>query len=96
MKKYKVIFSENALADIEDGVFYYNEQRKGLGKRFAIAVQATLNSIRKNPFFAGVRYDDIRCAAVGVFPYLVHYKIETDTRAVKILSVYSTYKKELW
>ena len=55
MKKYKIIFSENALLDIEEAVIYYNEQQKNLGKKFAKEVQSTLNSIKKNPFYAMVR-----------------------------------------
>jgi len=42
----------------------------GLGKRFASQLLLTLNAIKRNPFFASVRYDDIRCAQVKKFPYL--------------------------
>lgn len=62
MKKYQVIFSPLALNDIEQAVGYYNEQQHGVGKRFAVQIQVTLNAIKKNPFFASVRYDDVRCA----------------------------------
>jgi len=46
--------------------------------------------------FATVRYDDIRCAGIKKFPYLVHYHINEDEQLVTILSVYSTYKEPLW
>lgn len=62
MKKYKVIFSPHALTDLEDAVYYYNEQQKGLGKRFAGQVQLALKSIKTNPHFASFRYEDVRCA----------------------------------
>ena len=96
MKKYKIVFSENALRDIEETVIYYNEQQKNLGKKFAIEVQSTLNSIKRNPFYSSIRYNDIRCAFVNIFPFLVHYKIETDINTVKILSVYHTNRNPLW
>lgn len=95
MKKYKVIFSSHALNDIEDAVSYYNGQQKGFGKKFAAQVQMALKSVKNNPHFASVRYDDVRCAMVPKFPYLVHYTIDEQTRTVIIAAVYSTHQKPL-
>jgi plasmid stabilization system protein ParE len=95
MKKYKVIFSSYALSDIEEVVLYYNTQQKGLGKRFAIQLQLPLKSIKSNPHFTSVHYDDVRCAQVPKFPYLVHYTIDEDTRTVLITAVYSTHQQPL-
>ena len=96
MKQYKVIFSENALIDIEESVLYYDSQKRGLGKKFATQVQTTLKSIKKNPFYATVRYGEIRCAVVNIFPFLIHYQIEINTTVVRILAVYNTSRKPLW
>jgi hypothetical protein len=40
-------------------VTYYEEIQSGLGKRFAIQLQYASNAIKRNPFFASVRYDNI-------------------------------------
>jgi hypothetical protein len=96
MKKYKVIFSKSALLDIEEAVNYYNVQQKNLGKKFAKEIHATLISIERNPFYSTVRYQNIRCAVVGIFPFLIHYQVETDVNIVKILSIYNTNRKPLW
>ncbi len=96
MKRYKIIFSENALLDIEEAVLYYNSQQNGLGKKFAIEVQATLSSIKKNPFYASIRYAEIRCAVVNIFPFMIHYQIEMDLDTIRILSVYNTNRRPLW
>jgi plasmid stabilization system protein ParE len=62
MTRYKVIYSAHALTDLEDAVYYYNQQQKGLGKRFAPQVQLALASIKKNPHFASFRYSAVpRC-----------------------------------
>jgi toxin ParE1/3/4 len=95
MKKYKVIYSPHALTDLEDAVDYYNQQQKGLGKRFAGQVQLALASIKKNPHFASFRYEDVRCAQVPKFPYLVHYTIDEATRTVLIAAIYSTRQEPL-
>ncbi len=68
MKNFEVTFSPVALDDVEETKSYYEKIQTGLGKRFSIQLQATLNSVRQNPFFASVRYDDIRCARVKKFP----------------------------
>ncbi|MDQ6902246.1 MAG: type II toxin-antitoxin system RelE/ParE family toxin [Bacteroidota bacterium] len=96
MKRVTVIFSSAAIDDVEQAVAYYEEKQVGLGKRFAAHVQVALNSIKRNPHFASVCYDTIRCARIKKFPFLVHYHIDEDALIVSIIAVYSTYKKPLW
>jgi hypothetical protein len=50
---------------------------------------------QNNPHFASFRYEDVRCAQVPKFPYLVHYTINEDTRTIFIAAVYSTYQQPL-
>jgi plasmid stabilization system protein ParE len=95
MKRYKIIYSAHALNDLEAAVDYYNGQQKGLGKRFAGQVQLALVSIKKNPHFASFRYEDVRCAQVPKFPYLVHYTIDEATRTVLVAAIYSTRQEPL-
>ena len=93
MKSFTVIFSPLALDDIEQTYNYYEQRQSGLGKRFAAQLQLTANAIKRNPFFASVRYDDIRCAQLKKFPYLVHYNIHEADKLVTVIAVYSTYKE---
>lgn len=93
MKKYQVVFSRLALDDIEQAVTYYNKQQKGLGKRFATQIQVALTAIKRNPFFASIRYENVRCAQVPKFPFLVHYLIDETSATVTIAAVYSTYQQ---
>ena len=93
MKSFIFIFSIVAIGDAEQATNYYEEIQPGLGKRFA---QEFFNSIKRNPFFASTRYDNIRCAQVKKFPYLVHYHIDEKEFSVTILAIYSTYKEPFW
>lgn len=72
------------------------KKQTGLGERFARQLQSTLNTIQRNPFFASIRYDDIRCAAIKKFPYLVHYHIDEEELVVTIIAIYSSYKEPFW
>lgn len=67
MKNLAVTFSPFALDDIEQAVGYYNQLQPGLSKRFTQQLQQSLTAIKRNPFFASVRYDNIRCAQVKSF-----------------------------
>jgi toxin ParE1/3/4 len=96
MKTFNVIFSPVAIDDAEQAVDYYEKKQTGLGKRFAAQLLLTLNTIKRNPFFASIRYDDIRCAGIKKFPYLVHYHINEEELLVTIIAVYSTYREPLW
>lgn len=62
MNSFDITFSPLALDDIEQTFNYYEARQTGLGKRFTSHLQLTLNAINRNPFFASVRYDEIRCA----------------------------------
>jgi toxin ParE1/3/4 len=89
------LYSTHALTDLEDAVYYYNEQQIGLGKLFARQVQLSLKSIKKNPHFASFPNEEVRCEQVPKFPHLVHYTIDEDTRTVLIAAVYSNYQQLL-
>jgi hypothetical protein len=70
MDSFEVAFSPMALDDINATVNYYEGLKQGLGDRFSKQLQATLNAIKRNAYFAAVRYDDIRAARIKKFPYL--------------------------
>lgn len=93
MKNFTVCFSPFALDDLEQAVDYCEHLQSALGKRFALQVERTLNAIKRNPFFAAVRYDEIRCAQVKKFPYLIHYQINEEEFLVTIIAVYATHRE---
>lgn len=95
LSRFKVTFSPESILDIREARSYYDEIQPGLGNRFSEELDKVLQSIKRNAQFATVRYADVRCARVRKFPFLVHYKI-MDSQWVRILAVYSTYKKPLW
>jgi hypothetical protein len=96
MKRYRFNISAGAFDDIADAVIYYNEKQKGLGKKFAMDVKATYTAIKRNPFFASVLYDDIRCAALKKFPFTIHYNIDIETKTIYILAVFNTWQEPFW
>ena len=95
MKDFSIVFSPFSLEDAEQAVAYYEEQQAGLGKKFALNLQLILNAIKRNPYYTSIRYEDIRCAGIKRFPFLVHYHINEESFQVTIIAVYSTHQEPL-
>jgi len=66
---------------------YYNEQQKGLGKRFKTQLKKELDKLKQNPFSRSLRYDDVRFAVPEVFPYAAHYTIDEEAHVIIIQAV---------
>jgi plasmid stabilization system protein ParE len=94
--EFNVFIEPEALNDIQEAVYWYNEKQKGLGKRFFSEVKKKIVFLRKNPFYA-IRYDNIRCVLVEKFPYLIHYYINENEKLIVIISIFhSSRNPNLW
>lgn len=94
---FKLIYAVEVFDDLQENINWYNKKRSGLGSRFYKAVKDQTIRINKNPFSVAIRYDDIRCAKVKGFPYLVHYKIFQDANIIKVVAVLSTHRNpQIW
>jgi len=86
-----MVFKVNpeAKADIQHQIHYYNDQQKGLGKRFHADVKQTFADIRKNPFYQK-RYKNIRCMPLNKFPAMVHFTINEKSKTITVRAVFHT------
>lgn len=87
---YEAILLRLARQDISDVAKWYNSKKKGLGKRFTKEVRSIVKFICKNPETFEIRYDDTRCAVLKVFPYMIHYTIDEENKAIIIVAVFHT------
>jgi len=92
---FKLIYAVEVFDDLQENIDWYNKKQSGLGSRFFKAVKDQTIRIKKNPYTAAVRYDDVRCAKVKGFPYLLHYKIFQDINTIKVIAVFSTYRNPM-
>jgi plasmid stabilization system protein ParE len=79
---FKVIVTENAFFDTEDGMYWYDNHRKGLGRKFLAEVTSCLKLLSENPFSCTKLYNDIRKINTSRFPYSLFYIIEGETVTV--------------
>ena len=96
MKKFKIIFSSRALKDLNEACLWYNYQQKALGKRLIADVKSTVVLIKKNPYFASVKYGNIRTAACHTFPYAIHYEVDETDKLIRIVSIFHFSRKPYW
>jgi hypothetical protein len=82
--------SEN---DIWEGYVWYERQNAGLGERFEKAVWEKVDQICINPYIFGSRTNkNLREAPIGIFPYLITYRIKKRSNQIFIVSIHHTKK----
>jgi plasmid stabilization system protein ParE len=70
-----VTFTSAAEADSDNGYFWYESKRIGLGRAFLVAVDASIQSICRNPESYPIIYKTYRRAIVRRFPYAIFYEV---------------------
>lgn len=83
---YDLIIRPEAEADISDAYQWYEKQRKGLGSDFLLCIEATLDSIQRNPKLYPVIHHEVRRAFIRRFPYGIFYLVEDDL--IMVLAVF--------
>jgi len=89
---FKLTYAGEVYQDLQEAVNWYNQKQPGLGKRFFKAVKEQIIRIKKNPLSIAVRYDEVRCAKLKGFPYLIHFKIYPDISIIRVIAVLSTHR----
>ncbi len=75
---YSVVVRAAAQAEAVDAFLWYEARNKGLGVRFADALQACLDQLATNPKHQK-RKGDFRHVMVDKFPYRVVFVVENNT-----------------
>ncbi len=83
-----------ALRDIENGIAFYQQQQKGLGKRFENKVHTTFKKNQKFPFTASLAYENVRYKVMDTFPYIILYEI-TDSY-IYVHRIFHTHQEPLY
>lgn len=86
---FRIKIEPEARVDIQSAIDWYNEQKKGLGKRFFKETQTALKVLSQNPFYQK-RYENVYCFPLKKFPYLIHFTINEENRVVIIRAIFHT------
>lgn len=85
---YKLIILPKATEDIRVSAKWYEAKRPGLGKKFTGEIREEVVFMRQNSTFSSVRYDNVRTSVLNIFPYVIHYVIDEDNRAIIIIAIF--------
>lgn len=78
-KKYCLEIKQEAVAEIEDSYYYYEEQQEGLGELFQKFLDKTFKSIIKTPLGFNEISENRRQAVVKKFPFVIIYEVFENT-----------------
>jgi len=77
-----------AKQDIRKAAHWYNDKERGLGRRFTSAIREKVLSIKKHPESAPIRYGNVRTSLIDSFPFMIHYRVETENQRIVISAVF--------
>ena len=82
---FTVIFTEEAIDDLDIAIEYYTNISSQLGKRFSENFDKSSLELENIPFFQ-IRYDEMRVRKISKFPLLLHFTI-TENQIVIVHGV---------
>ncbi len=81
-------FTKEAVFDIEEIVFWYEDQREGLSYDFELCLEAGINEIQRTPSVFQKRYKEVKIRFINRFPYGIHYIVNDEI--ITIIAVFHT------
>jgi plasmid stabilization system protein ParE len=90
-----VVWIPEANEDLLEAREWYDNIRTGLGQRFALAIEATLEAIAEHPMRFPVVYRGRRRAGVRRFPYGIFFEVQ-DHRIVVIACFHGKRNPRRW
>ncbi len=91
----RITLTPEAEDDIDQGYFWYESRKIGLGREFLTSVDARLQSIGRNPKIFQEIYKHYRRAVVRRFPYSILYE-DTGTEVIVYAVFHSHQDPEKW
>ena len=90
-----VVWIPEANEDLLEARGWYDNIRPGLGERFALAVEATIETLAEHPLQFTVVHRNRRRAGVRRFPYGIFFEVQ-DNRIVVIACFHSKRNPRRW
>jgi plasmid stabilization system protein ParE len=94
--KYQVDFRKEAHQDIIEAIAWYEERREGLGDELFIAIENERRLIEQNPYSYEDKYKGIRKAITKRFPYILYYRIESESQVLVFAVLHMKRSSQLW
>ena len=93
---YKSVILPSAKKDIREAAKWYEKQQRGIGKRFLAEVRKKNQQLNRNPFAYAIRYGNVRTAIVDIFPYMIHFTIESGNSILISAVLHTSLNPSSW
>ena len=94
---YNLELSDEAIADYESAVAWYEEQKTGLGFDFSVRLSDCFEAIERAPETQRFLYENRRFAFVKQFPYKVYFFTdEAQLRVVVFAILHDKRDPKMW
>ena len=90
MANYTIVADPKVKDDLRAARDFLNSRRRGFGEKFLSEYKVTLKHLQKNPNFK-IRYNDFHCLPMKTFKYMIHFRINEESKNIHIYAVLSTY-----
>jgi len=84
----ELVLAPLAELDIAEAYAWYESRRSGLGEEFLSALDASMESIRRQPTICSLVFESYRRAVIRRFPYAIIY--EHTEPAITVYAVFHT------
>jgi plasmid stabilization system protein ParE len=78
----RIRISDEALADLDEGFWFYESQESGLGDYFASCLRGDISGLRISAGMHRAQYRDYRRLLSRVFPYAIYYTLKDNVAVV--------------
>ena len=93
--KYDLIVRPEAEAELAEAFNWYEQHVAGLGSRFLLSIDATINSIRRDPLQYPILYKNVRRALTRRFPYQVFFTV-SDLQIIVLAVFHGMRNPSVW
>jgi toxin ParE1/3/4 len=83
---FRVILENRAAKELQDAIYYYDNQQVDLEKKFANDIDIAISHFARNPFYQ-IRYSSIRCLPLKKFPFMLHFYVDEQSKTIKIFAI---------
>jgi plasmid stabilization system protein ParE len=84
---YTVELSNDAVADYENAIAWYEEQKTGLGFDFSVRLAEVFESIEQYPERQRFLFENRRFAFVKQFPYKVYFIVDEAEHLIIVFAI---------
>lgn len=90
MSEFKLRILIKARKEFINAFYWYEEQKDGLGDKFSLEIEHSLNLIQKNPNHYPTKINPLKEFVIKKYPFVISYKIKNNSKEIIIASIFHT------